>query len=303
VVIRNGWVAAEWGRTTPFRVASASKSLTGLAVAKLLDLAHQGAISTSITLKSPLYPFLPAAWAAADPRRRLIQIGHALSMTSGLVPDDTPEEANHLGVILTQPVHAAPATRWSYASLPVDLLGMAVQAIAAKPLGDLFNQQVGVPIGMARIAWTSFNGYTKACDGAALSARDMARVGYLMLRGGVWNDGSGQQQVVSKSAVKALHAKTSFASKAKFEATPGSPFPIDDTSPAFYGQLWWLNRTRTGLGPAVPTDAFYARGYRETLLVVVPSLDLVVVRYGDLPLALNAFGRELMARVMAAVTG
>ena len=303
LVIRNGWVAAEWGRGAPFAVASISKSLTGLTVAKLLDLAKQGTIGPSITLKSPLYPFLPSTWAAADPRRRLIQIGHVLSMTSGLLPNDTPEEPNHLAVILSQPVRFAPAKSWSYASLPVDLLGIAVQNLSGKPLRDLFNQHVAAGIGIPPTAWGSFSGYTKACDGASLTARDLARVGYLMLKNGAWNDGTGQRQVVSKSGIQALHKGVASASKAAFAPTPGSPFPIDDTSPAFYGELWWTNRTKTGLGPAVPTDAFYARGYREALLVVVPSLDLIVVRYGNLPLGLAEFGASSCRAIMAAVTG
>lgn len=55
------------------------------------------------------------------------------------------------------------------------------------------------------------------------------------------------------------------------------------------------------LGPSVPDDAFYAHGFRENLLVVVPSLELVVVRLGFEPEVEPTFRRELMARVMAAI--
>jgi hypothetical protein len=53
----------------------------------------------------------------------------------------------------------------------------------------------------------------------------------------------------------------------------------------------------------VSRDAFYAHGLRETLLIVVPSRNLVVVRFGTSPRSLPEFRREFMARVMASVGG
>jgi CubicO group peptidase (beta-lactamase class C family) len=43
--------------------------------------------------------------------------------------------------------------------------------------------------------------------------------------------------------------------------------------------LWWTNTT--GQMSGVPTDAYWAWGLHETLIVVVPSLDLVIARAGD----------------------
>jgi hypothetical protein len=62
-----------------------------------------------------------------------------------------------------------------------------------------------------------------------------------------------------------------------------------------------LNPTGAMLGSAVPRNAYYAHGFKETLLVVVPDRSLVVVRFGPEPIVLPAFRREFMKRVTAAM--
>ncbi len=43
-----------------------------------------------------------------------------------------------------------------------------------------------------------------------------------------------------------------------------------------YGYLWWNNTT--GKWPGVPVDAFAAIGWLHNDMLLVPSLDLVVIR-------------------------
>jgi hypothetical protein len=93
----------------------------------------------------------------------------------------------------------------------------------------------------------------------------------------------------------------SFLEDVTFRATPNSPFMVESGSQLSYGRLWWLNRTGTMLGSAVPRNAYYAHGFKETLLVVVPGRSLVVVRFGPAPAVLPAFRREFMKRIMAAM--
>ena len=81
---------------------------------------------------------------------------------------------------------------------------------------------------------------------------------------------------------------------------------------AGYGRGFWLNMTdaphplpgRWGL-PGAPRDAFFARGVQGQYIVVVPSLDLVVVRLGRSFTPggdMEAVGR-LVNRVASALSG
>ena len=87
-----------------------------------------------------------------------------------------------------------------------------------------------------------------------------------------------------------------------FVPTSNSPFAINPDSQMYYGHLWWTNRTGAALGTAVPPDTYFGRGFSEAFVVVVPSENLVVVRYGNFPNTLAEFGREFMARVMPALS-
>lgn len=303
LVIRNGWIGGEWGTNTARGVASVSKSLTGMVAAKLFDLAGSGSVPATLRPSEPAYRLLPASWGDADPRRRLISIENLMTMASGVEPDDNPSQADYLSVVLSRRVVAPPDTVWAYASLPVDLLGIALQTTVGSSVRDLFNTHIAGPLGIPALSWSSFSGYSHAASGATIRPRDLARVGYLLMQRGLWDRGPGQQRVVSEQSLALLRRGPPCIQTARFTATPGSPFVVDQDSPDFYGHLWWTNLHGRGLGSVVPSDAVYARGLRENLLVVVPSLDLLVVRLGDGPTTVPGFRRELMRRIMGAIVG
>lgn len=91
------------------------------------------------------------------------------------------------------------------------------------------------------------------------TARDFARFGLLYLRDGVWED----QRLLPEGWVD--HARTR------------TPAAHDDAEP--YGAQWWL-----GLGGP---GSFSANGYDGQYTVVVPDLDLVLVRHGATPMDLK----------------
>ena len=45
-----------------------------------------------------------------------------------------------------------------------------------------------------------------------------------------------------------------------------------------YGVLWWTNED--GTLPDVPRDAYWAWGLNDSVIAVIPSLDIVVSRAG-----------------------
>jgi hypothetical protein len=74
LVIRNGWIAGEWGTSSTVTVASVTKSLTGLSLAKLFDLSNAGLTATPINPESLVYQYLPPQFGDSDPLKRQIRI-------------------------------------------------------------------------------------------------------------------------------------------------------------------------------------------------------------------------------------
>jgi hypothetical protein len=89
------------------------------------------------------------------------------------------------------------------------------------------------------------------------TARDWARFGLLYLKGGIWNG----EQVLPEGWVE-------------YTTTPAS------SAAGKYGAQWWLNRGRKAAYPTLPPDAFWADGFEEQYVMVIPSSDLVIVRLG-----------------------
>jgi CubicO group peptidase (beta-lactamase class C family) len=120
----------------------------------------------------------------------------------------------------------------------------------------------------------------------AISCRDFARFGLLILRAGKWR---GQQLVKPELIALAIGSPLSpgFPRTSGNEApmlpnqrTVGGTRNITPVGPGYYSFNWWLNRTNSfgqRLFAAAPPDAFVASGHGgKRLLFLVPSLDLIV---------------------------
>jgi hypothetical protein len=91
--------------------------------------------------------------------------------------------------------------------------------------------------------------------GGSYSARAVARIGRLLLREGDW-DG---KRVLGKEAVRQITG--------------------DAGLPGHCGMGFWTNAG--GRYPKLPRDTYYGAGAGDQLLIVVPSLQLIVVRNGE----------------------
>ncbi|PHX39079.1 serine hydrolase [Pseudomonas sp. NZIPFR-PS5] len=163
---------------------------------------------------------------------------------------------------------SAPGTSYRYSSgdstvLAAALKGMVGErAYADYPWTALFD-----PLGMTSATWErDATGTFVGSSYAYMTARDLARIGLLMERGGRWQD----RQLLPEAWVD-------------FNLTPFKSLtqtPADEAP----GGHWWLNKTADGnLGPwpDAPPDTFAALGHWGQALYVIPSAKLVIVRYAD----------------------
>lgn len=270
LVLRTGKIVAEsyakdWSVNKAHNLASATKSMTSILVGMALD---DGKFTG---LDQPIADFAPD-WKGTD--KEAIQLRHFLTMTTGL---------NHRGaglsrrgdqfeVGLKMPLTAKPGTVWAYNTQAYHMLFRLLEKATGENLEAYSQRKLFGPLGMEHPGWIKAGGVTNY-HSVQCSARDLARFGLFALRGGRWQD----KRLVSEEYFR--------------QATS----PSQKLNPA-YGFLWWLNNpdaTGAGAGsrrvarqllfPGAPRDLFAAMGNEGQIALIVPSLDLVVVRLGESP--------------------
>jgi len=296
LIIRDGQIlyeryAGPTTEQTPHLTWSISKSL----LATVLGVAYG---EGRFKLDDPALEFYPAL-----DKHPAITLGHLLNWASGLDWQEdyeyAPLKSSVVAMLYTRghrdmaaftaahDSYAAEGQAFRYSSGDSNLLAAALKTMvgperyADYPWTALFE-----PLGIRHAVWESdASGTFVASSYAYFTARDLARVGLLMARGGRWND----RQLLPEDWV-AFNLKPFAGYKAQQdEAMPGGH--------------WWLNRPVDGAPspwPDAPPDTFAALGHWGQALYVMPSEKLVIVRYGD-----DRDGsykhNELLKRVLQAV--
>jgi CubicO group peptidase (beta-lactamase class C family) len=175
------------------------------------------------------------------------------------------------------PIIFAPGSKYAYSNPGMAMLSYSVTAgLRGTKYTDIrkfLRERIMRPIGVDDSEWSIGYGKTYEVDGLNLvanwgggsyTARAVARVGRLMLRKGNWQ---GNQLIESKWVENVLR----YAGTPLPDRPPGNPQPAS-------GLCWYTNFD--GVWPNVPRDAFAGVGAGNQVLLVVPSLDLIVVRNG-----------------------
>lgn len=184
-------------------------------------------------------------------------------------------------------VASAPGTSYRYSSGDSTVLAAALKGMVGDaaypdyPWTALFD-----PLGIKSAVWeTDASGTFVGSSYVYMTARDLARIGLLMQRGGRWQG----RQLLPKAWVD-------------FNLTPFASRPPTNEAP---GGQWWLNKTadgKPGPWPDAPPDTFAGLGHWGQALYVIPSANLVIVRYAD-----DRDGtydhNQLLKRALKAVTG
>jgi CubicO group peptidase (beta-lactamase class C family) len=174
-----------------------------------------------------------------------------------------------------------PGTKWAYSDGGPNWLAECLTLAYRRDLDGLMFERVFTPLGITRedLVWRKnsyrpheIDGIPRREFGSGISANvdAMARVGLLYLRGGMW-DG---RRILPAGFVRQA-ATTVPAVVGLPEVEPNRYGNASD----HYGLLWWNNADGTLEG--VPRDAFWSWGLYDSLIVVMPSLDLVVARAGQ----------------------
>lgn len=312
LVIRHGWIVGEWDYVGTGPVNSCTKSLTGLALAKLFELSDAGQLPRNIGYDDLAYNYPPATWGQSDPPKKLIKVRDLPTMCSGLEAMD--RGIRDLDMALSLPVVHPPETVDQYSSAGVMLEGMVIENASGESLRSFFRRYLGEPIGAESVRlWDAYG----AAGYAFMQTRDLARFGYLMLRNGAWDNGNGLQQLVRADLITKCRQWPPFLMNVTDGPGNVTRWLTSDDPPSHFLHTWhgwWVNWSpdwpslQPAVWPFVPQDAYWMSGYGKDICVVIPGLDMIIAhqtaRAGGLEQSLSdcpEFFSTLLSKVMAAV--
>ncbi len=308
LVMRHDKIVYEWyaeGQTPAKKQGTASLAKALVGGSSLMIALQDGRISVD----DPASKYIPA-WRN-DPQKSRISIRQLATHTSG-IEDAEQDGINHMKLpgwkgdfwkrtpdpfsvaIHDAPVIFPPGTSYAYSNPGMAALAYAVIAsLKSAPQTDIhaaLKARICDPLGIPDDEWST--GYNQAYTvdglrlyanwgGAAFSPRAAARIGQLMMHGGEWQG----KRLFNKLLVDRMIA---YAGMPIAKRTPEAPSPAS-------GLCWWINLD--GVWPHVPRDAFVGAGAQQQLLLVVPSLDLIVVRNGGALSSHNTFWRDAVEQV------
>ncbi|WP_373490969.1 serine hydrolase domain-containing protein [Parasphingorhabdus sp.] len=291
LVIRNGHIDAEKYKQghdlhTAQRTWSVAKSMASTLIGHSVQ-------QKMVDLHAPVQ--IPEWQKTGDPRAALT-IDHLLRMSSGLVSDTAGNRTDPLymgGASVSEratswPLLYKPGARYRYANN--DTL-LAIHAARAQHLDRKFKLGNYIPaahdfnpygffqkLGMSRTyVETDWQGNPILSSQVWTTARDLGRLGLLYLNNGTWN---GERLLPENWR--------------DYVTAPSGPQPAGKFG---FGASFWLMNKSDG----IPRDAFAGFGNRGQYLVIIPSLDLVIVRRGydsaDDRFDIEAFTREVVAAI------
>jgi len=292
VVVRHGRVVLD-AYFEPYRVQdrhiiySATKSITAMLIGVAIA---DGLIMDDTQAVLELLPGSRDRLEGIDDGKRALELRHLLTMTAGFDWQDGPYGVRESGdfsrllaasdgiaYILNKEVVAAPGSRHNYNSGGSHLLAAIIQEAAGQTALEYANARLFGPIGVRDAAWSEYQGINNGGSELFLKPRDMARLGYLVLRRGRW-DG---RQVVPEEWIDRM---TEPMLKTEFEQM-GEEYGYGWYTKRFDGQTVWS-----------------AEGLGGNGIYVVPEQDLVVVFSGGLVgLEMLAPYRYLEQYIMPAV--
>lgn len=255
LVIRGGYIVSEtyfrsYDQNSQHEIYSCTKSFISTLVGIAIDKGYISGVNLPIVDSFPGRSF-----ENMDARKQTMTLENLLTMTSGLAWDDVDTTIGKLyrsgdwvKFVLDTPMTVPPGTKFNYCSGCSHVMSALLQQKTGMKTRDFAQQVLFEPLGISNANWsTDSTGIPIGGWGLQITARDMAKLGFLYLHNGNW-DG---QQIVSSGWVDAAtqqHTGT-------------------DTDRG-YGYQWWTY-------PSL--HAYTALGRYGQTIFVIPDLDLIVV--------------------------
>jgi len=222
VVIRHGTIVLQVERgnsavTDARRVASVSKAVCATVLAIASEWSRQGRTPRKMTFDDKAFDFIPWAKPLSDPRKAQITVKQLLNHTSGICPEATgaPNDGSweyilgHSGDERTAKLAFDPGAGCGYSTHALAHAALVCENVTGKPYDQFAIEALFKPLGIEHWSFQYYDGGEKIgrhpSHGLGMPARDLARIGYCILRGAPRSDG----QVIPQWFVEQTAAPTS----------------------------------------------------------------------------------------------
>ena len=270
MIVRNGYIAAEWG---DLNRVDMTFSVTKSYLSTVAGLAVDKGLIADVNDKVSEY-----VWSGEFDGAHNSQINwqHLLNQSSDwsgelfTIKDwaDRPPREGGLDDWKYRKLKK-PGTVMEYNDVRVNLLAYSLLQVWRKPVPQVLKEHVMGPIGASstwrwfgyKDAWVTVDGMQMKSvtggghsgGGVFVSTYDQARFGLLFLRDGQWRD----QQIISSDWINAA-------------VTPSKPNES-------YGYMWWINRGERQWKNVQDKEIFYAAGFGGNFIVIDRKNDLMIV--------------------------
>ncbi len=264
LVIRKGYIVAEQYYSDDFdkdslhHIYSCTKSITSAAIGIAIDEGYIKDVNQTVLEYFPEYNI-----ENPDPLKETMTIRHFLTMSAGLdwkeIEYSYDDERNSFNqwlqsddlvkFVLDRPLIHVPGQEYDYSTGYSHVLSAIIKKSTGLQIDVFTNEKIFQPLGITDYYWpTDENGLPYGGMGMRLTPRDMAKIGYLYLKNGWWEN----KQIVSEEWV--------------FESSQQhiSRRYIPDY---YYGYHWWVSSFGT----------YSAVGYAGQRIYVIPEYEMVVV--------------------------
>jgi len=261
LVFRNGYLVREWyfngyDRHDPHLVQSVSKSF----LSALVGVAFSEGYLDS--LDQPVIEFFPEIDTPdLDERKRSITIGHLLTMRAGFQSDhavffDVYDSDDWVRQTWDLPLFFPPGQGFMYNTFEPHLLSVIITRTTGVSSYEYAQSALFEPLGVRCHGWEQDpQNYFFGGSGMWFTPRDMARLGYLYLRGGSLRD-----QIVPPDWVE----------QSLVDYQGANHWEWGELKELGYGFLWWL-------GQIDGYEVFTALGHGGQFILCVPELEMIVV--------------------------
>lgn len=283
---------------TPHLLFSVTKSFTGLMAAQL---AHEGKIDPAALVTKYVPELADSAWGDMTVRDVMDMTGavrfrevytdptteiFGYSWASGMLPRPPGYQGpgNVYDFLKTLKKEGEHGEGFVYRTVHSEVLGWIVSRATGRHWAELMSDNIWQKLGMEEDAHVMVDSVGTPLQGAGLNAtaRDLARFGEMLRRGGSYNG----QKIFDKAVIDDT---TQGGDRDKFQFNS-----VQAARPGYsYRNQWWVLHNADG--------AWEASGIHGQMIHINPAAEMVVIKLSSHPVASAAFTHPLTLKAWAAL--